>query len=102
LALATGSAELLTTTDAFGPAMTLLSPINSTSGVFNGFTHEDLWSHNVPAMAPVWLKTLWVPPTSLILDGDVIEADSASRSYVINDLDTEIRFESESFDKATR
>lgn len=74
-AVAEGSARLLTTTDNFGPRMSLLQEFD--------LEHPDMLYRNLPEMGPVWLETLLAPTTDMEVTGDIEVINSEARSYLI-------------------
>lgn len=89
-AVAVGSAKLLTTTDNFGPRMTLLGE----------FSNDHLGMlHHIPVMGPVWLETLLAPSTRMQVSGDVQVISSADRNYLVRDAAASFFFESDTIDR---
>lgn len=81
-AVTDGSARLLTTTDRFGPRMSLL-------GVFDRFNHGDMVYSRVhdrgtsKGIGRRWLDVLLAAPTSLVVSGAVDHSDTGSRRIVV-------------------
>lgn len=86
MAVAVGSAKLLTTTDNFGPRMDLLGEFSH--------EHPDMLYRNLPVMGPVWMETLLAPSTRMQVSGNVQTVNSEERSYLVLDDNASFFFES--------
>lgn len=85
-AVATGSAQLLTTTDRFGPRMKPLYRDFMEGSVFP-FDHGEIITDAVDVMQRVWLNIYLAAPTTLILDGEpgeIATISSTNRRYGVS------------------